>query len=82
MFLNSIKLSHVVSPQLVPYWEKTFDIDLSAPQIGVVNVTDVSFLPSPLTPIDPQLCFPEKLALLCSAKAELSPSQKNQTCPV
>uniref|UniRef100_A0A452SZ32 Calsequestrin n=1 Tax=Ursus maritimus TaxID=29073 RepID=A0A452SZ32_URSMA len=27
-------------PLLVPYWEKTFDIDLSAPQIGVVNVTD------------------------------------------
>ncbi|KAB0394722.1 hypothetical protein E2I00_017345 [Balaenoptera physalus] len=27
-------------PLLVPYWEKTFNIDLSAPQIGVVNVTD------------------------------------------
>lgn len=38
-------------PLLVPYWEKTFDIDLSAPQIGVVNVTDVSFLPSSL--VDP-----------------------------
>lgn len=29
--------------QLVPYWEKTFDIDLSYPQIGVVEVDDVSF---------------------------------------
>ncbi|NXH11530.1 CASQ1 protein, partial [Bucco capensis] len=29
-----------VSPQLIPYWEKTFNIDLSRPQIGVVNVTD------------------------------------------
>ncbi|MGH0182308.1 UNVERIFIED_CONTAM: hypothetical protein FKN15_009217, partial [Acipenser sinensis] len=28
-------------PLLVPYWEKTFDIDLSSPQIGVVNVTDI-----------------------------------------
>uniref|UniRef100_A0A8C3XS16 Calsequestrin n=1 Tax=Chelydra serpentina TaxID=8475 RepID=A0A8C3XS16_CHESE len=27
-------------PLLIPYWEKTFDIDLSQPQIGVVNVTD------------------------------------------
>ncbi|XP_048476727.1 calsequestrin-1-like [Rhincodon typus] len=27
-------------PLLNPYWEKTFDIDLSEPQIGVVNVTD------------------------------------------
>uniref|UniRef100_A0AAY4AQ57 Calsequestrin n=1 Tax=Denticeps clupeoides TaxID=299321 RepID=A0AAY4AQ57_9TELE len=29
-------------PLLVPYWEKTFDIDLSGPQIGVVDVDDVS----------------------------------------
>lgn len=28
--------------QLVPYWEKTFRIDLSSPQIGVVDVEDVS----------------------------------------
>lgn len=28
--------------QLVAYWEKTFKIDLYKPQIGVVNVTDVS----------------------------------------
>ncbi|XP_021121399.1 calsequestrin-2 isoform X2 [Heterocephalus glaber] len=27
-------------PLLVPYWEKTFKIDLFKPQIGVVNVTD------------------------------------------
>ncbi|XP_066537739.1 calsequestrin-1a [Hoplias malabaricus] len=27
-------------PLLVPYWEKTFDIDLSSPQIGVVDVMD------------------------------------------
>ncbi|KFV72535.1 Calsequestrin-1, partial [Struthio camelus australis] len=27
-------------PLLIPYWEKTFNIDLSRPQIGVVNVTD------------------------------------------
>lgn len=30
--------------QLVAYWEKTFKIDLFKPQIGVVNVTDVSIL--------------------------------------
>lgn len=30
------------SCQLVPYWEKTFRIDLSSPQIGVVDVEDVS----------------------------------------
>lgn len=29
-------------PLLVAYWEKTFKIDLFKPQIGVVNVTDVS----------------------------------------
>uniref|UniRef100_A0A673LT49 Calsequestrin n=1 Tax=Sinocyclocheilus rhinocerous TaxID=307959 RepID=A0A673LT49_9TELE len=27
-------------PLLVPYWEKIFDIDLSSPQIGVVEVDD------------------------------------------
>uniref|UniRef100_A0A8C2YCV3 Calsequestrin n=1 Tax=Coturnix japonica TaxID=93934 RepID=A0A8C2YCV3_COTJA len=27
-------------PLLIPFWEKTFGIDLSRPQIGVVNVTD------------------------------------------
>ncbi|KAI7813874.1 putative calsequestrin-1 [Triplophysa rosa] len=27
-------------PLLVPYWEKTFGIDLSSPQIGVVDVED------------------------------------------
>uniref|UniRef100_A0A8C9WMI5 Calsequestrin n=1 Tax=Scleropages formosus TaxID=113540 RepID=A0A8C9WMI5_SCLFO len=27
-------------PLLVPYWEKTFDIDLSSPQIGVIDVED------------------------------------------
>lgn len=30
------------SLQLIPYWEKTFKVDLFRPQIGVVNVTDVS----------------------------------------
>uniref|UniRef100_A0AAZ3NZE2 Calsequestrin n=1 Tax=Oncorhynchus tshawytscha TaxID=74940 RepID=A0AAZ3NZE2_ONCTS len=29
-------------PLLVPYWEKTFGIDLGSPQIGVVDVEDVS----------------------------------------
>ncbi|KAM7380439.1 hypothetical protein PAMP_003734 [Pampus punctatissimus] len=28
-------------PLLIPYWEKTFKVDLFRPQIGVVNVTDV-----------------------------------------
>uniref|UniRef100_A0A674MFJ2 Calsequestrin n=1 Tax=Takifugu rubripes TaxID=31033 RepID=A0A674MFJ2_TAKRU len=27
-------------PLLIPYWEKTFKVDLFRPQIGVVNVTD------------------------------------------
>uniref|UniRef100_A0A665VH70 Calsequestrin n=1 Tax=Echeneis naucrates TaxID=173247 RepID=A0A665VH70_ECHNA len=31
-------------PLLVPYWEKTFHIDLASPQIGVVDVEDVSGL--------------------------------------
>ncbi|XP_058016836.1 calsequestrin-1 [Ahaetulla prasina] len=31
-------------PLLIPYWEKTFDIDLSRPQIGIVNVTDADSL--------------------------------------
>ncbi|NWQ79531.1 CASQ2 protein, partial [Columbina picui] len=29
-------------PLLITYWEKTFKIDLFRPQIGIVNVTDVS----------------------------------------
>ncbi|XP_052651809.1 LOW QUALITY PROTEIN: calsequestrin-1 [Harpia harpyja] len=29
-------------PLLISYWEKTFNIDLSRPQIGVVNVTDAN----------------------------------------
>lgn len=32
----------IVFLQLIPYWEKTFKVDLFRPQIGVVNVTDVS----------------------------------------
>lgn len=36
-------LNKFVSPlQLTTYWEKTFKLDLFRPQIGVVNVTDVS----------------------------------------
>lgn len=31
-----------LSTQLTGYWEKTFKVDLFRPQIGVVNVTDVS----------------------------------------
>uniref|UniRef100_A0A8C7X9Q4 Calsequestrin n=1 Tax=Oryzias sinensis TaxID=183150 RepID=A0A8C7X9Q4_9TELE len=31
-------------PLLVPHWEKTFGIDLSHPQIGVIEADDVSFL--------------------------------------
>uniref|UniRef100_A0A8C0NG78 Calsequestrin n=2 Tax=Boreoeutheria TaxID=1437010 RepID=A0A8C0NG78_CANLF len=48
-------------PLLVPYWEKTFDIDLSAPQIGVVNVTDGRSPDSPpgvTTPAPPALAEP------------------------
>lgn len=44
---------YFLSPQLVAYWEKTFKIDLFKPQIGVVNVTDVS------TPQDSLLGRPE-----------------------
>lgn len=36
---SPLSVSHF---QLVPYWEKTFHIDLSSPQIGVVDVEDVS----------------------------------------
>lgn len=32
----------MLSLQLTTYWEKTFKLDLFRPQIGVVNVTDVS----------------------------------------
>lgn len=28
--------------QLLPHWEKTFGIDLSTPQIGVIDADDVS----------------------------------------
>lgn len=38
-FLN---FNLVSSLQLTTYWEKTFKLDLFRPQIGVVNVTDVS----------------------------------------
>lgn len=61
----------MLSSQLVPYWEKTFDIDLSAPQIGVVNVTDVSLLPSPTLP-------PSPARTPCSADWALNPAQRNE----
>ena len=32
----------LISLQLLPHWEKTFGIDLSSPQIGVVEADDVS----------------------------------------
>uniref|UniRef100_A0AAY5F4X9 Calsequestrin n=1 Tax=Electrophorus electricus TaxID=8005 RepID=A0AAY5F4X9_ELEEL len=31
-------------PLLIPYWEKTFKVDLYRPQIGIVNVTDADSL--------------------------------------
>lgn len=40
----------LIPSQLIPYWEKTFKVDLFRPQIGVVNVTDVS-------PRHPDKCF-------------------------
>lgn len=40
--------------QLITYWEKTFKIDLFRPQIGVVNVTDVSST-CPENPVIPKL---------------------------
>uniref|UniRef100_A0AAV2JXS9 Calsequestrin n=1 Tax=Knipowitschia caucasica TaxID=637954 RepID=A0AAV2JXS9_KNICA len=33
-------------PLLLPHWEKTFGIDLSYPQIGVVDASDVTFAPN------------------------------------
>ncbi|XP_067285144.1 calsequestrin-1b isoform X2 [Pseudorasbora parva] len=41
-------------PLMVPYWERTFGIDLSSPQIGVVDVEDVrtSFSFMSLIPAD------------------------------
>lgn len=34
---------HIYFPlQLLPHWEKTFGIDLSTPQIGVIDADDVS----------------------------------------
>lgn len=45
-------LTRFFSPyrQLTTYWEKTFKLDLFSPQIGVVNVTDVSNLFSSCKP--------------------------------
>ena len=40
-----------MSLQLVPYWESTFGIDLSSPQIGVVEVEDVSNVVLCLVPL-------------------------------
>uniref|UniRef100_A0A8C9WVH6 Calsequestrin n=1 Tax=Sander lucioperca TaxID=283035 RepID=A0A8C9WVH6_SANLU len=31
-------------PLLIPYWEKTFKVDLFRPQIGVINITDADSL--------------------------------------
>jgi len=41
LFLKPPLYAHFLS-QLIPYWEKTFKVDLFRPQIGIVNVTDVS----------------------------------------
>uniref|UniRef100_A0A8C9LB19 Calsequestrin n=1 Tax=Pavo cristatus TaxID=9049 RepID=A0A8C9LB19_PAVCR len=39
-------------PLLIPFWEKTFGIDLSRPQIGVVNVTDADSVWLPMADED------------------------------
>lgn len=78
-FLDAVTLPCVVSLQLVPYWEKTFDIDLTAPQIGVVNVTDVSFLPA--RPAGPSSASqPHQLSLLGGPPPR--PPPQGQTRPV
>ncbi|KAM9368283.1 calsequestrin-1 isoform 3-T3 [Phaethornis superciliosus] len=46
-------------PLLIPYWEKTFGIDLSLPQLGVVNVTDADSLW--LKMVDDDLPGPEEV---------------------
>uniref|UniRef100_H9H0Y5 Calsequestrin n=1 Tax=Meleagris gallopavo TaxID=9103 RepID=H9H0Y5_MELGA len=39
-------------PLLIPFWERTFGIDLSQPQIGVVNVTDADSVWLPMADED------------------------------
>uniref|UniRef100_A0A672SVR5 Calsequestrin n=1 Tax=Sinocyclocheilus grahami TaxID=75366 RepID=A0A672SVR5_SINGR len=47
-------------PLLIPYWEKTFKVDLFRPQIGVVNVTDADSVWLEI-PDDDELPSPEEL---------------------
>uniref|UniRef100_A0A671KFI4 Calsequestrin n=1 Tax=Sinocyclocheilus anshuiensis TaxID=1608454 RepID=A0A671KFI4_9TELE len=47
-------------PLLIPYWEKTFKVDLFRPQIGVVNVTDADSVWLEI-PDDDELLSPEEL---------------------
>lgn len=41
LFTN-INVYSTIPLQLLPHWEKTFHIDLSSPQIGIVDTGDVS----------------------------------------
>uniref|UniRef100_A0A671M1R1 Calsequestrin n=1 Tax=Sinocyclocheilus anshuiensis TaxID=1608454 RepID=A0A671M1R1_9TELE len=47
-------------PLLIPYWEKTFKVDLFRPQIGVVNVTDADSVWLEISD-DDELPSPEEL---------------------
>ncbi|XP_077071883.1 calsequestrin-2-like [Siphateles boraxobius] len=47
-------------PLLIPYWEKTFKVDLFRPQIGIINVTDVDSVWLEI-PDDDELPSPEEL---------------------
>lgn len=51
----------------MPHWEKTFDIDLSSPQIGVVDTDDVSIalilqFGLPVVRVEPSGWFQTKLS--------------------
>lgn len=73
---NLILLLLLLLPQLVAYWEKTFKIDLFKPQIGVVNVTDVS-IPRESLPdwaaTDRSLACPEMKACQCGPSLASEP---------
>lgn len=44
MFGKNLNYSFYILFQLVPYWERTFGINLGSPQIGVVDVEDVRLI--------------------------------------
>lgn len=79
---HSLTTWFISTLQLTTYWEKTFKLDLFRPQIGVVNVTDVSEC-NPNWDRYLISAFPNFLDALCSRRTVCGwTCPTTRTCPL